>query len=69
MKWFKKHKDDIVDGVKFFITMYTMIWGFWWTYMWAWSLFGLPLVWWSIFIAMALAFLSLFGFWYWVAKG
>jgi hypothetical protein len=69
MKWLKKHRDDIVDGVKFFIMMDTMVFGFWWNYMWVWYLLGFPLEWWSIVIAMALALLSLFGFCQWVTKG
>jgi hypothetical protein len=68
MNWLRKHKGDIVDGVKFFIMMHTMLWGFWWSYISAWNLFDLPTKWWSICIAMALALLSLFGFCQWCTK-
>ena len=69
MKWLKKHKDDIVDGVKFFIMMHTMLWGFWWSYLFIWDGLNLPIEWWSIAVALALAFLSLFGFCQWCTKG
>lgn len=68
MKWIKKHKNDIADGVKFFVMMYTMVFGFWWTYMWVWYLVGLPIAWWSMAITLALGLLSLFGFCQWCTK-
>lgn len=69
MKWLKKHKNDIVDGVKFFVMMQTMLFGFWWSYLIIWFEFDLPIEWWSICITLLLAFLSLFGFCQWCTKG
>ena len=69
MKWLRKHKEAIVDGVKFYVLMHTMVFGFWWTYIWLWWLIGLPIVWWSIVITIALSFLSTFGFCQWCTRG
>ena len=69
MNWLKKHKEAIADGVKFFIMMHTMLWGFWFSYMMVSNWVGLPITYWSIVIALALAFLSLFGFCQWCTKG
>ena len=68
-KWLKKHKTDIVDGAKFFILVGTMVMGFWWTYMFAWWEFGLPIEWWSVLVTLAVALLSLFGFMEWCVEG
>jgi hypothetical protein len=64
----KPSKEDIIGGVQFFITLYTMVVGFWHTYLWIWYKLGLPLEWWSICGAMLLALLSMFGFYRWVAN-
>lgn len=69
MKWLRKHKEAIVDGVKFFIMIHTMLWGFWFSYMMVCNWIGLPITYWSIVIALALALLSLFGFCQWCTKG
>lgn len=66
MKWIKKYKDEIINGVQFFTMLYTMTMGFWFTYLWAWFKFGLPIEWWAVATTMALALLSVFGFCQWV---
>ena len=69
MKWLKKYKQDIIDGVLFFVIMHTMLWGFWFSYMMVCKWIGLPITYRSICIALALAVLSLVGFCNWCAKG
>jgi hypothetical protein len=61
-------KREIVAGVQFFIMIYTMVMGFWYSYLWVWLKVGLPGEWWSSLLAMALALASVFGFGQWVKK-
>ncbi len=68
MKWLKKYKDEIIGGVQFFIMMYTMLIGFWWSYMLIWLKVGLPIEAWAIALTLAIALLSLFGLCCWITK-
>ena len=64
----KPTKKDIIDGIQVFITLYTMVVGFWHTYLWIWYKCGLPVEVWSLGITMLLAILSEFCFYQWVKK-
>lgn len=59
-------KNSIKIIVQFFIILYTMSVGFWFTYLFIWAALGLPLVWWSVLITVALAVLSMVGFYRWI---
>ena len=69
MKWFRKHKQEIIFGVQSVIVLDTMIIGFWITYQSILHHVGVPLKWWSIVIAMTLAISSTIGTFAWIAKG
>ena len=64
----KPSKKDIIDGIQFFVMLYTMTIGFWYTYIFAWYRCRLPMEWWALATMMVLALLSLFGFCQWVTK-
>ena len=64
----KLTKSDIIEGIQFFIMLYTMLMGFWWTYMLVWVKCGLPREWWGLPVTLMLAFLSLFGFCTWATR-
>ena len=64
----KPSKGEIINGIKFFIIMYTMIMGFWFNYMLIWVKIGLPLEWWLFVITIVLAILSLFGLMQWLSN-
>ena len=68
MKWFKKHKEEIISCVQFFIVMYTMLNGFWFSYLMIWFNVGLPTEAWSILVTLVLAFRSLLGLCHWINK-
>ena len=62
-------KNSIKIIVQFFIILYTMTTGFWFTYLYIWAALGLPLVWWAMLITVALAVLSMVGFYRWIIRG
>ena len=62
----KPSKGEITQGIQFSIMMYTMIMGFWFSYMLMWVKVGLPQEWWAFVITMVIAFLSLYGFMKWI---
>ena len=62
----KPFKGEITNGIQFFIMMYTMVMGFWFSYMLMWVKVGLPQDWWAFVITMVIAFLSLYGFMQWI---
>lgn len=68
MKWIKKFKKDIIWGVQFFLIGYTMVQGFWWTYILIWFKVGLPIEWYSILVTIVLALFSVFGLFQWIRK-
>ena len=61
-------KKELTTGVQLFIVMYTMIQGFFHSYLWVWYKVGLPVVWWSLLAMMLLALASVFGFNHWIKK-
>ena len=61
-------KKELTTGVQLFIVMYTMVQGFFHSYLWVWSKIGLPVVWWSSIAMMLLALASVYGFNRWVKK-
>lgn len=65
MKWLRKNKAEILDGVQIVIILHTMLQGFWFDFLLAWSKSGLPMEWWAVVITLVLAALSLFVFFYW----
>ena len=62
----KPRKGEITNGLQFLIMMYTMIMGFWLSYMLIWVKIGLPQEWWGFLITMVLAFMSLLGLMQWI---
>ena len=65
----KPSKKDIIEGIQFFIMLYTMGAGFWNTYLWAWYKCGLPIEAWSLCLVMGLAILSVFCLCQWIKWG
>ena len=65
----KPSKKDIIEGIQFFIMLYTMGAGFWSTYLWTWNKCGLPIEEWSLAMLMGLAVLSVFCFCQWCKRG
>ena len=65
----KPTKKDIIEGIQFFIMLYTMGAGFWSTYLWTWNKCGLPIEGWSLAMLMGFAVLSVFGFCQWCKRG
>ena len=65
----KPSKKDIIEGIQFFIILYTMGAGFWSTYLWTWNKCGLPIEVWSLGMLMVLAILSVFCFYQWIVRG
>lgn len=61
-------KNSIKIIVQFFIILYTMTTGFWFTYLYIWAAFGLPIEWWSALVAVALAVLSMICFYRWIIR-
>ena len=68
MKWLRKHKSEIIWGVQAFIVLDTMVTGFWFIYLFALFLFGLPMEWWAMVIAMVASLLSMIGTLAWIKK-
>ena len=68
MKWLKKYKTEIIGGLQFFISVYMMIMGFWFTYLWIWFKVGLPIEWYSVLTTMVLALLSVGGLFHWISE-
>lgn len=68
MKWLKEHKKEIISGIQIFIMIYTMINGFWFSYLMIWFKCGLPQAWWALPITLAIALLSVFGLSLWIGK-
>ena len=68
MKWLKKYKYEIVSGIQFLIVSYTMINGFWFSYLMIWFKCGLPQEWWALPVTLAVALLSVFGLCQWIRK-
>ena len=68
MKWLRKHKDEIIGGVQFFVMLYTMTMGFYFSYIFAWFKVGLPVEWWSLLVTLVLALLSTGGLCQWICE-
>ncbi len=68
MKWLRKHKDEIICGVQFFVMLYTMTMGFYFSYILAWFKVGLPIEWWSLLVTLVLALLSTGGLCQWIRE-
>ena len=66
MKWLKEHKEDIICGIQFFITMTMVVFGFWFSYLLIWFRCGLPIEWWSILVTMVFALFSMGGLFQWI---
>ena len=62
----KKTKEAIINGIQFFLMIYTMTAGFWFEYLWIWCKVGLPMEWWSLLLTMVLAIASVFGLCRWI---
>jgi hypothetical protein len=65
----KPSKKEVVRGIQFFIMLYTMTMGFWYTYIFIWFKCGLSIEWWTLLIIMVLALLSMGGLCTWIWKG
>lgn len=62
----KPRKSEVIAGIQFFLCVYTMTMGFFYTYaFWCWEA-GLLVAWWVLLIAMVLALLSVFGLMQWI---
>ena len=64
----KFSKKEIISYIQLTIMLWTMIAGFWFSYLMIWFNCGLPQEWWSIPVTMVLGFLSTFGLCYWIKK-
>jgi hypothetical protein len=62
----KPSKEEIINGIQFFLMIYTMGMGFWFSYMLIWIKIGLPTEWLAFLVTMFFAFLSLFGLMQWI---
>lgn len=64
----KLNKKEIISGIQFFLIMYSMVMGFYFTYASIWYKIGLPVKWWTLFGATLLALASVFGVCQWIQK-
>ena len=67
-KWFIKHKDKIVNAIKFWLLTWMMFAGFWISYVFIWYALGLPIVNWALWILIALAFVSELLYLKWISN-
>ena len=65
----KPSKKEVISGIQFFLMLYTMTMGFWFTYILVFFKCRLPIEWWTIGITMLLALLSMGGLCTWIWKG
>lgn len=64
----KPSKKEIITCIQFFIMLYAMVIGFFYTYALIGHKCGLPIEW-SVIAALVLALLSVFGLCHWIWKG
>ena len=62
----KPNKEEIIGGIQFFITMTTVVLGFWFLYLLIWFKCGLPIEWWSLLGTIVLALFSMGGLFQWI---
>lgn len=59
-------KDKIVDFLKVFLLMFSMVMGFFFIYAFAWFALDLPVTQWAMLLLLALALLSEYGYYRWI---
>jgi hypothetical protein len=60
--------DKIIDFIKFFLLLFTMVMGFFFIYAFVWFAIGLPITQWTTVLLIALAMLSVYGYYRWIEE-
>ncbi len=61
-------KDNIVNGLKIIVLLLAMIMGFWIIYAFVWYAVGLPLTDWALWLLLAIAGLTEYGYCRWIRE-
>ena len=61
-------KENIINGIKLFIMLYTMFMGFWTLFGIHWVKFGLPMTWWAALLLAVLAGAVEFAYCKWIME-
>lgn len=62
-------KENIINALKIWVLLLAVIMGFWTIYAFVWYTVGLPLTNWAVWLLLAVAGLTEYGYYRWISEG